>query len=67
MGNGSGSGGGLVETERDRLIRSGMLTPFDRLDGFERKVTTTATAAAGVAGAGAKPSGAAVGPNARGV
>jgi DNA excision repair protein ERCC-6 len=39
---GSGGGGGehtgLVETERDRLIRLGILTPFDRLGGFERKV-----------------------------
>ncbi|PRW57121.1 CHROMATIN REMODELING 8 [Chlorella sorokiniana] len=30
--------GGLVETERDRLIRLGILTPFDRLDGFERRI-----------------------------
>lgn len=29
---------GLMETERDRLIRTGMLTPFDRVKGFERKV-----------------------------
>lgn len=28
----------LVETERDRLIRCGLLTPFDRLDGFEMRV-----------------------------
>ncbi|BDA48603.1 probable DNA excision repair protein ERCC-6 [Coccomyxa sp. Obi] len=31
-------GNPLVETERDRLIRLGVLTPFDRLDGFERRV-----------------------------
>ena len=29
---------GLVETERDRLIRRGLLTPFDQLSGFERRV-----------------------------
>lgn len=29
---------GLVETERDRLIRQGLLTPFDNIEGFERKV-----------------------------
>ncbi|KAL4452053.1 hypothetical protein ABPG75_007715 [Micractinium tetrahymenae] len=33
-----GPGGALVETERDRLIRLGILTPFDRLDGFERRI-----------------------------
>ncbi|EFJ53228.1 hypothetical protein VOLCADRAFT_120230 [Volvox carteri f. nagariensis] len=27
----------LVETEKDRRIRLGLLTPFDRLAGFERK------------------------------
>ncbi|EFJ09860.1 hypothetical protein SELMODRAFT_450679 [Selaginella moellendorffii] len=31
---------GLVETERDRLIRTGALTPFDRIKGFERRVQT---------------------------
>jgi DNA excision repair protein ERCC-6 len=31
-------GAALVETERDRLIRLGVLTPFDMLDGFERRV-----------------------------
>lgn len=30
--------GRLVETERDRLIRKGVLTPFDQLSGFERRV-----------------------------
>ncbi|KAH7330876.1 hypothetical protein KP509_20G006100 [Ceratopteris richardii] len=29
---------GFVETERDRLIRTGVVTPFDRLKGFERRV-----------------------------
>ena len=29
---------GLIETDRDRLIRLGVLTPFDRLEGFERRV-----------------------------
>lgn len=28
----------LVWQERDRLIRTGMLTPFDKVKGFERKV-----------------------------
>jgi hypothetical protein len=28
----------LVETERDRLIRCGLLTPFDKLEGFELRV-----------------------------
>jgi hypothetical protein len=28
----------LVETERDRLIRCGLLTPFDKLEGFEMRV-----------------------------
>ena len=32
----------LVETERDRLIRLGVLTPFDRLNGFERRVEVSA-------------------------
>lgn len=29
---------GLVETERDMLIRTGVLTPFASLEGFERRV-----------------------------
>ncbi|PSC71103.1 CHROMATIN REMODELING 8 [Micractinium conductrix] len=40
-GAGGGRGGataGLVETERDRLIRLGIITPFDRLDGFDRRI-----------------------------
>ncbi|KAI5066883.1 hypothetical protein GOP47_0017411 [Adiantum capillus-veneris] len=32
------SNSGFVETERDRLIRTGVVTPFDRLKGFERRV-----------------------------
>lgn len=31
----------LVETERDRLIRCGLLTPFDKLDGFDMRVQNT--------------------------
>jgi DNA excision repair protein ERCC-6 len=31
-------GGGLVETERDSLIRRGIITPFASLEGFERRV-----------------------------
>ena len=27
----------LMETERDKLIRTGVLTPFDKMKGFERK------------------------------
>uniref|UniRef100_A0A383WQ39 Uncharacterized protein n=1 Tax=Tetradesmus obliquus TaxID=3088 RepID=A0A383WQ39_TETOB len=47
----STAGGGLagpklVETERDRLIRLGLLTPFDKLEGFEKKVQGSAAAAA---------------------
>ncbi|XP_060180822.1 protein CHROMATIN REMODELING 8 [Lycium barbarum] len=29
---------GFVETERDALVRKGMLTPFHRLKGFERRI-----------------------------
>lgn len=35
-----GKGGSLIETERDRLIRLGVLTPFDNLGDFEKKVQT---------------------------
>ena len=31
------------ETERERLIRAGVLTPFASLDGFERRVASAAT------------------------
>jgi hypothetical protein len=27
---------GLIETDRDKMIRQGLLTPFDRIEGFER-------------------------------
>lgn len=30
--------GGFVETERDELIRKGILTPFHKLKGFERRI-----------------------------
>eukprot|EP00898_Chlorokybus_atmophyticus_P005672 jgi/Chlat1/6105/Chrsp40S05678 len=37
---------GLIETERDRLIRVGAITPFDNLDGFQRQVHPSVRAAA---------------------
>lgn len=45
-----------METERDRLIRTGMLTPFDMLHGFERRVVGGGKASGrpGAAGAGGK-------------
>lgn len=36
-------GGSLIETERDRLIRLGVLTPFDNLGDFEKKVQSNDT------------------------
>ena len=36
----------LVETERDRLIRCGLLTPFDKVEGFDMRVQGGAAAAA---------------------
>ncbi|KAK9144440.1 hypothetical protein Sjap_004343 [Stephania japonica] len=30
--------GGFIETERDELVRKGILTPFHKLKGFERRV-----------------------------
>ena len=33
----------LLETERDKLIRTGVLTPFDRMKGLERKQAEAAT------------------------
>jgi hypothetical protein len=33
-----GGGGALVETDRDELIRRGIITPFASLEGFERRV-----------------------------
>ena len=38
-----------AETERERLIRAGVLTPFDRLEGFERRANRDASAAADAA------------------
>lgn len=58
-GGGPGGGGGrmeLVETEKDRLIRLGVLTPFDQLAGFERRVQRGA-AGAGTGSAGGAGSG----------
>jgi DNA excision repair protein ERCC-6 len=49
-GGGGGGGGESGETERERLIRTGVLTPFDRLDGYDRRVKTLETTAAAVAG-----------------
>jgi hypothetical protein len=43
---GGTAGPKLVETERDRMIRLGLLTPFDKLEGFEKKVQGGAAAAA---------------------
>ncbi|GLI70257.1 hypothetical protein VaNZ11_015104, partial [Volvox africanus] len=49
-GGGGGPGGmALAETEKDRLIRCGFLTPFDRLTGFERKMQNMPPAAAAAA------------------
>ena len=48
-GSGSGPTAEAGETERERLIRAGVLTPFDSLGGFERRVRereATASAAA---------------------
>ena len=47
----AGAGGGdtgLVETERDRLIRVGVLTPFDAVGGVERRVAAAPSDAATV-------------------
>ncbi|CAA0365544.1 unnamed protein product [Arabidopsis thaliana] len=33
-----GASAGFVETERDELVRKGILTPFHKLDGFERRL-----------------------------
>ena len=50
---GGGDGGRLGETERERLIRTGVITPFAAVDGFERrvKVQQTTDAAAGAVAA----------------
>ena len=44
-GNGNSARGDIGETERERLIRTGVITPFDALAGFERR-TNDANAAA---------------------
>ena len=31
---------GLLETRKDRLVRLGVLTPFDSLEGYDRRVTS---------------------------
>lgn len=56
-GAGGASGGALVETERDRLIRRGILTPFAALEGFERRLqeTVASAAAAAARAAAARP------------
>eukprot|EP00798_Chlamydomonas_sp_ICE-L_P016205 gene16205-22369_t len=53
--SGAGLGGEseFVETEKDRLIRKGLLTPFDCLKGFEMRVESNA--AAGPSKAGQRP------------
>ncbi|KAL8142625.1 hypothetical protein V2J09_015657 [Rumex salicifolius] len=33
--------GGLIETEKDELIRKGILTPFHKLKGYERRIEHT--------------------------
>ncbi|KAH9625999.1 hypothetical protein KSS87_016812 [Heliosperma pusillum] len=35
--------GGFVETERDELVRKGLLTPFHKLKGFERSIQQPGT------------------------
>ncbi|KAI4364090.1 hypothetical protein MLD38_020227 [Melastoma candidum] len=32
---------GLIETERDQMVRKGLLTPFHKLKGFERRIQET--------------------------
>ncbi|KXZ52113.1 hypothetical protein GPECTOR_10g1136 [Gonium pectorale] len=49
---GSPGGLALAETEKDRLIRRGLLTPFDRLAGFARKVQNAPAAPPPAAGPG---------------
>jgi DNA excision repair protein ERCC-6 len=53
----AGGGGGFVETERDRLIRRGVLTPFAALDGFERRMqdSVASTVASARAAAASRP------------
>lgn len=42
----------LVETEKDRLVRLGLLTPFDQLSGFERRRVGAAAGSAQAADGG---------------
>jgi len=49
-GRGAGAGGGEIgETERERLIRTGVITPFDNLSGFDRSVRVAETTGAHIA------------------
>ena len=48
-GNGNSARGDIGETERERLIRTGVITPFDALAGFERRTNDDAAADAHVA------------------
>ena len=49
-GRGGGAGGGEIgETERERLIRTGVITPFDNLSGFDRSVRVAETTGAHIA------------------
>lgn len=41
-----------METQRDRLIRQGLLTPFGSLAGFERRAVGAGGAGGGASGAG---------------
>lgn len=43
---------GFVETERDALVRKGMLTPFHRLKGFERRINDSESSGRQSAAAG---------------
>ena len=43
-GNGNSARGDIGETERERLIRTGVITPFDALAGFERRTNDDAAA-----------------------
>eukprot|EP00897_Mesotaenium_endlicherianum_P003195 jgi/Mesen1/2903/ME000175S02056 len=55
-------GSGMMETERDRLIRTGVMTPFDRLQGFERRVRSASFRAPPLGSACIAPPAAAASP-----
>ncbi len=55
-GKGKVAAGGMVESERDRAIRLGLLTPFGALAGYERRAVAGGGVAAGGRG-GAGPGG----------